>query len=236
MRSSLLPLEQYDSDKIASHYLEKYDPVFEPFVEKKIVLLELGVLKGGSLLLWRDYFPRGTIVGVDICLPKDFKPADRIHVFEGSQADCQFLSDVANTTAPDGFDIIIDDASHIGELTKTAFWHLFDNHLKPGGLYVIEDWGTAYWDEWPDGRKLDFETYSHPVPKPGFGVKLWSRLTGKPYPKTAMQGHNYGMAGFIKQLIDEQGAYDVTRERVSKFEQIIIMQSIVFIKKASHNV
>jgi spermidine synthase len=54
---------------------------------------------------------------------------------------------VARKTAPEGFDIIIDDASHFGDLTKIAFWHLFDNHLKPSGLYVIEDWGTGYWSD-----------------------------------------------------------------------------------------
>ena len=42
---------------------------------------------------------------------------------------------VARKTAPEGFDIIIDDASHFGDLTKIAFWHLFDNHLKPSELY-----------------------------------------------------------------------------------------------------
>ena len=50
---------------------------------------------------------------------------------------------VARKTAPEGFDIIIDDASHFGDLTKIAFWHLLYNHLKPSGLYVIEDWGTG---------------------------------------------------------------------------------------------
>ena len=59
---------------------------------------------------------------------------------------------VARKTAPEGFDIIIDDASHFGDLTKIAFWHLFDNHLKPSGLYVIEDWGTGYWSDWTDGK------------------------------------------------------------------------------------
>ena len=62
------------------------------------------------------------------------------------------LSVVARKTAPEGFDIIIDDASHFGDLTKIAFWHLFDNHLKPSGLYVIEDWGTGYWSDWTDGK------------------------------------------------------------------------------------
>ena len=81
-----------------------------------------------------------------------FETGERIQVFQGDQADKAFLSKVANRTAPDGFDIIIDDASHIGELTKATFWHLFDRHLKPGGLYAIEDWGTGYLDDFPDGR------------------------------------------------------------------------------------
>ena len=61
--------------------------------------------------------------------------------------------------APGGFDIIIDDASHIGELTKTTFWHLFDHHLKPGGLYAIEDWGTGYLDDFSDGKKIQSEVF-----------------------------------------------------------------------------
>jgi hypothetical protein len=230
MRSSQLPLAQYDTDKIAGRYLERYDPILEPLIEKNIVLLELGVHKGGSLMLWRDYFPLGTIVGIDISLAKGFQPTERIHVFEGSQADPQFLSHVANETAPDGFDIIIDDASHIGELTRIAFWHLFDNHLKPGGLYVIEDWGTGYWDDWPDGKSLDLESYSQ------------RGLTHNPlWLKFSWPCHSNGMVGLVKQLIDEQGASDVTRQqlkgkakRASKFEAMVITQGIVFIRKANH--
>ena len=84
MRSLQLRLHEYDSDKIANRYLDYYDPMLQPWLEKKIVLLELGVHTGGSLLLWRDYFPMGTIVGVDINLPKAFKPTERIHIFEGN--------------------------------------------------------------------------------------------------------------------------------------------------------
>jgi hypothetical protein len=238
VRSLQLSLEQYDSDKITNYYLERYDPILEPWLEKKIVLLELGVYKGGSLLFWRDYFPLGTIVGIDINLPKGFQTTERIHVFAGSQADPQFLSRVARELAPDGFDIIIDDASHIGELTKIAFWHLFDNHLKPNGLYVIEDWGTGYWDDWPDGKSLDLEAYSK------LGLKrslFWLKGVRKLLMKTPWRCHSYGMVGFIKQLVDEQGANDVTRaqlkgesKRGSKFESTLITPSIVFIRKANH--
>jgi hypothetical protein len=238
LRSSQLPLEKYDTDKITNHYVERYDPILEPWLEKKVALLELGVYKGGSLLLWRDYFPLGTIVGIDIHLPKDFKPVERVRLYEGSQADTNFLSKVANETAPEGFDIIIDDASHMGELTKIAFWHLFDHHLKPGGLYVIEDWGTGYWEDWPDGKSLDPESASQPHPRRNF---LSSIMNRKPDTKTPMQCHSYGMVGFVKQLVDEQGAISVSRRtstgeatRRPKFESLTITPPMVIVKKAKY--
>ncbi len=70
MRSRQLALESYDSDKVRIGYLDIYDPVLAPWVDKKITLLELGIHKGGSLQLWYDYFPRGTIAGIDIELAK----------------------------------------------------------------------------------------------------------------------------------------------------------------------
>ncbi|MCK5354826.1 MAG: class I SAM-dependent methyltransferase [Methyloprofundus sp.] len=220
-----LDLNKYNTDKISNNYLDSYDPVLEPWVGKNINLLELGIHKGGSLLLWHDYFPSSKIVGIDLNPPENFRSDENIFMYKGNQADTRFLSSMANEIAPEGFDIIIDDASHIGELTKVAFWHLFEHHLKPGGLYVIEDWSTGYWDDWFDGKSLDFDTYRQPV---------------KSYdPAIPMPGHNYGMVGFIKQLVDEQAAKDVTRQnyrgktvRESKFKQIIINSSIVFIIKA----
>jgi hypothetical protein len=129
-------------------------------------------------------------------LPEHFVPGERIQVFEGNQTDEAFLSEVANKTAPEGFDIIIDDASHIGELTKTTFWHLFDNHLKPGGLYAIEDWGTGYWDDFPDGKR--FNIANSPV------ESLSSETAGESI-KVPFPCHSYGMVGFVKELADEQG-------------------------------
>jgi hypothetical protein len=54
-----------------------------------------------------------------------------------------------------------------------------------------------------------------------------------------MLGHNYGMAGFIKQLVDEQAAFDATRkhskgqpQRASKFDHLMIANGIIYVKKA----
>lgn len=199
----------YNTDK-SQDYLDKYDSFFQPLGDKQIVLLEIGVDKGGSLLLWRDYFQKGKIVGIDINDIVIDDATGRITVFQGAQQDVKFLQTVAENTAPDGFDIIIDDASHIGELTNTTFWYLFENHLKPGGLYIIEDWGTGYWGSWPDGEEYKGNN------------------------------HIAGMVGFVKELVDECAMADITKPgksklpfRESKIELMQISFGQVFIKKSS---
>lgn len=228
MRNKQLVLERCNTDKI----LEWYDPILQPLINCEVKLLEIGIHTGGSLLLWRDYFPRGTIVGIDLQLPDTLAGEERIHVFQGNQKDTVFLSEVANDTAPEGFDIIIDDASHLGELTRVTFWHLFDNYLKPAGLYVIEDWGTGYWEDWPDGRIFR--------PRSRFKSMWWRVLSRlRLASRIPWHNHSYGMVGFVKELVDEQGIADLTRAqlmgtaaRESKFDSIVIMPSIVFIKKS----
>jgi hypothetical protein len=67
-------------------------------------------------------------------------------------------------------------------------------------------------------------------------LKLLQRL--RPAPKNSWPSHNYGMVGFVKELVDEQGAADLTRARstgapvrMSRFERMVITPSIVFITK-----
>jgi hypothetical protein len=216
MRSEQLNLGAYDTDKIQNNFLEVYDPILSRWTDKDLKLLEIGIYKGGSLQLWRDYFPKGTIVGIDLELPPEFIPGERIQLFKGSQADTKFLSEVATSTAPEGFDIIIDDASHVGELSKVTFWHLFHHHLKAGGLYAIEDWGTGYLDDFPDGKRFDPKPSSH-----------------EPFPC-----HSHGMVGFVKELVDEQCAGSIAlgrheQFRLSKFESLRFTEGVVFVTKTA---
>jgi SAM-dependent methyltransferase len=208
-RSEELDLGRYDTDKIPNGYLRVYDRVFEPLIDQPVKLLELGVRSGESLRLWRDYFPHGTVAGLDVEPLPGAQDEERLRIYRGSQEDPALLSRIAAEVAPDGFDIVIDDASHVAAPTRTCFWHLFDHHLKPGGLYAIEDWGTGYWSRWPDGR-------------------AWR--AGEP--------HHAGMVGFIKELVDEQAAHDVTRgwydepwERGSRFESILLVSSIAIVAR-----
>ncbi|MBA4417152.1 MAG: hypothetical protein C0392_04480 [Syntrophus sp. (in: bacteria)] len=245
--------EGYDTDKLELTYLKNYEEHFEPLLDKDIRLLELGVFKGGSLLLWRDHFKNGTIVGLDLdpCPIED--KTGRIHFYQGQQEDIVLLDRIARETAPDGFDVIIDDCSHIGEFTRMSFWHLFERHLKPGGLYSIEDWGTGYWGDWPDGKRYKepqwpsgmYKTVSRTaafiekITRSKVGFRCLSRAYKLAYYKQRFPSHDYGMVGFIKQLVDEAGMGDITYPergigpcRPSKFEKIQISHGQVIIIKS----
>ena len=239
-------------------YLEIYEKYFDAMQDNEIKLLELGVAKGLSMLMWRDYFAKGTIVGLDLFPGEIVDP--RIHIYKGAQNDTALLTKIADECAPDGFDIIIDDCAHIGELAKISFWHLFKHHLKSGGLYVIEDWGTGYWGHhvyYPDGQFFTLtkeETILHwiankllkfsPVEWPRLGP-LQRMLRRHQYTRK-FKGHDYGMAGFVRQLVDECGMAEITNPEQgiahpqtpaipatqSRFSSMLITPGVVIISKA----
>jgi hypothetical protein len=62
-------------------------------------------------------------------------------------------------------DLVVDDCSHKYEQTKASFNVLFPR-LRPGGLYLIEDWGSAHWpgDHW-QGRKNQYAKEANPLSK-----------------------------------------------------------------------
>lgn len=148
----MIDLSSYDTDKSAL-YMDRYCREFGHLFSENAALLELGVRRGGSLYLWRDLFPNGQIAGLDLNPVQIQDDTGRIHVYQGYQQDPEVLDRLAAEVAPDGFDVIVDDASHLGEYTRDSFWHLFRHHLKPGGIYVIDDWGCAYWKDWADGHR-----------------------------------------------------------------------------------
>lgn len=252
-----LNANEYDTDKkIHTHYLRNYEEYFARLVDKEVRLLELGIYHGGSLLLWRDYFQKGLIVGLDINHVTIKDAGERIRIYQGAQQDTDVLDRIGAETAPEGFDVIIDDCSHIGVLTRASFWHLFENHLKSGGLYVIEDWGTGYWDSWLDGvqYKRGFKGYSHPLYRL---TRVIARAQGNnffkkvPFMKSLLTwskalvlkrqyaSHDFGMVGFIKELIDECGMNDITHPqfgisppRASQFKEMRITHSQALIVKA----
>ncbi len=128
------------------HYFDIYTKHFEAYRHRPIRMLEIGVFRGGSLRMWKEYFhPDSTIVGIDIdktC--KEHEIADRkVFVRIGSQADPEFLLAVTEEFGP--FDIILDDGSHKTHHQNISFGALFRDALTDGGCYMVEDVHTNYW-------------------------------------------------------------------------------------------
>jgi hypothetical protein len=85
-------LGMYDTDKVRNPSIYKnFIEFFKPISDRKIKLLELGVYKSGSVLLWRDFFPYGTIIGLDVNPKKPNDSSGMIHILQGEQEDINLL-------------------------------------------------------------------------------------------------------------------------------------------------
>jgi len=147
--------ERTDKAKRKHFYTKWYDLYFKIFRYKKINLLEIGVKEGRSICMWGKYFKNANIYGLDIdkeCINVEvFK---KFKIFIGDQTDIELLGKI-NKHVKNGFDIIIDDGSHITSDQKETFVYLFDK-LNLGGIYVIEDLQTSYRQNYKRGKCENF--------------------------------------------------------------------------------
>jgi SAM-dependent methyltransferase len=205
-----------DSGVKPGRYLPIYEEVLASLRGRPITLLELGVWKGDSLVMWRDGFPKGTIVGIDLD-PPSIDLGQRVHCERGDAADPELLRQVADRHAPGGFDVVVDDASHGGRQTAAALYVLFRDHLRPGGIYVIEDWATGYHPLWPDGdapaRVLEAGELER-TEREGSGE--------------LMASHQFGMVGLVKRLVDHVAAPTIRVIDTAIVGEALPIESVTF--------
>ena len=123
-------------------YLDIYEKYFQEYRNKNISILEIGVRSGDSLRTWKSYFKHGEIYGIDIDPSSKASEEKRIRIEIGSQDNISFLQSCFGKETE--FDIIIDDGSHVNSMTIKSFEYLFNNRLKSGGIYIIEDLKASY--------------------------------------------------------------------------------------------
>jgi len=133
----------------------KFWSLRENFAARNI--LELGMWDGGSIAFWFEYFNPDKHVGVDLQQKEDSEYFKRytssrgldqkIRTYWGiNQSDSAKLRDIVQAEFQGPLDLVIDDASHMYDLTKKSFETLFPL-LRPGGLYIVEDWAWGHWAE-----------------------------------------------------------------------------------------
>lgn len=155
--NSMNPLEQFfflqPHKKMTkwSHYFEVYHRHFEPFRNRPITVLEVGVFGGGSLQMWKKYFgPQCNIIGIDIMEECKAYEEEQIKIYIGSQEDRNFLRRLKSEIGR--VDIIIDDGGHAMNQQIVTFEELFPI-LSDGGVYLCEDMHTSYWPDFGGGYK-----------------------------------------------------------------------------------
>jgi predicted O-methyltransferase YrrM len=166
----------YKTQRLVDQYAEFFSS--REFCPPKNVL-ELGVWDGGSVAFWFECFDPQKHVGIDNQQKQDsqyFKRyvssqglEQRIKIYWGTdQGDTARLQEIVKNDFSGPLDLVIDDASHMYGLTKKSFEILFP-YLRPGGLYIIEDWAWGHWNE--------FQAPDHPWAKEVALTKLIFELT-----------------------------------------------------------
>ena len=155
--------KQYASDcekkiRCLHNYSNFYHELFQSIKDDKLVFFEMGVGSrnenidsnmthmnysddlaiGCSLRAWSEYFKNSKIYGADIDPSLVFEEKEkRIKTFQCDQNSKEdFLEVMKYINEP--IDIIVDDGRHTPEANLKFFESSFE-HLKKGGIYVIED-------------------------------------------------------------------------------------------------
>jgi len=127
-------------------------------------VFEMGIWSGGSVVFWHEYFRPDKHVAIDLLPGTDSRPfteyvgsthvRDRLKTYWGvDQGDAATMNAILEREFDTPLDLVIDDASHLYAPTKKAFETLFPR-LRPGGLYLIEDWTWGY--------KKEHQSPTHP--------------------------------------------------------------------------
>jgi hypothetical protein len=139
---------KYGSDKGnlvhgAHNYTRVYNQVLRGLRQKKISLLEIGLLhplegipkgRAPSMQMWREYFPHAELTGFDL---RDFSNVS-IRNCKIIQGDAGNQDDLLKVSDRAPFNVVIDDASHASHHQQIALGTLF-RFVSPEGIYIIED-------------------------------------------------------------------------------------------------
>ncbi len=131
------------TDKVTHHgYHFFYPTLLEKMRDEKFNMLEIGYGSGESMKMWCEYFSKVNFFCIDISVETTI--SDRCKVIKADQSNLNDLQRVVDQIGTAKF--IIDDGSHVPQHQFYTFVYLFENLLEDGGIYIIEDIETNYWD------------------------------------------------------------------------------------------
>jgi SAM-dependent methyltransferase len=162
----------YGSDKALErhNYTTLYAILFRGLFDKPLRIFELGLgtnnpelastmgsagVPGASLRGWRQLFPHALVYGADIDRTILFED-ERIKTFYCDQLDAEAIRQLwQQPDLREGMDILVEDGLH----TYAANLSFLDGsleHLRPGGIYIVEDIATVELPRWREEFALRY--------------------------------------------------------------------------------
>lgn len=143
----------YSSTKHSS-YFYAYEKLFSKYVNKKITFIEVGVLGGGSLFMWKEYFGKeARIIGIDNNPKAKILEDHGFEIFIGDQASPDFWNNLKKKIGM--VDVLLDDGGHTDLQQATTLFEFIDN-INDGGVLVVEDVHASYLKKFGNPSKFSF--------------------------------------------------------------------------------
>jgi hypothetical protein len=139
-------------------YFQVYEELFSKYVDKKITFVEVGVLQGGSLFMWREYFGKDArIIGIDLHPNAKELEKHGFEIYVGSQSDKNFWKNFYFKVGK--IDVLLDDGGHVNDQQIITLGESVHN-INDNGIIVTEDVHTSYFKKFGNPSKYSFINYS----------------------------------------------------------------------------
>jgi demethylmacrocin O-methyltransferase len=201
--------QEFRTDKWGTHrYTPHYERHLAHLRDEEFTMLEIGIggyarerQGGASLRMWKHYFRRAQVLGLDIA-DKSFVDQKRIRTYQGSQADEALLHRIAEEAGE--LKVVVDDGSHRPEHIRATFRVLFPL-LADGGVYAIEDTQTSYWPEWGGSEDRHDPTTTMALVKDLLDGLNFEEFVDESYQPSYTDLHVVGVHAYHNLVIIEKG-------------------------------
>jgi len=141
-------------------YFHVYDLLLGHLYGKNITFIEIGVLNGGSLFMWKELFgPNSRIIGIDLNPEANRWKEHEFEIYIGDQANPDFWLETLEKIGL--FDVMLDGGGHMYNQQIITAAHAFMN-VKDQGIVIVEDTHTSYMGGF-GSKKNSFLEYSFEI-------------------------------------------------------------------------
>jgi len=142
----------------ANTYFQVYEELLREYRGQCFTLVEIGVLDGGSLHMWRQFLgPKARIIGIEFNSEAACLKSDEFIIEVGDQGNIEFWKSFFNKYGP--VDVVIDDGGHWNDQQIVTTAAVIPN-IRSGGMLIVEDTHCSYYKWMGNPSKYSFIEYA----------------------------------------------------------------------------